>query len=227
MIRIGVLIPTRGVERKNFVNNALRMITRQTIQPTRIIVAGQEPKSNDFDITWRYRKGYADLSDGSVDLICFWEDDDWYAPDYIEYMVNEWLKHNKPQIFGTNYTIYYHLKLLKYFTFRHYGRASAMNTFVVPGQRFDWGKDNNPWTDMYLWTENNIGTREAIEPSHIISVGMKHGLGKTGGPFHTERLKRYNNEDNGFLKNTLDEESLKFYLSISKKLQHEQLYSSD
>lgn len=213
-MKIAVIIPDRG-DRPQFMENCMRMMEAQTLQPDHLGIINHDPESDKCDITQRYRFGYHAMSKKNVDMIAFIENDDWYAPDYLRYMADQWHANGKPDLFGTNYTIYYHLKLRKYFTFRHIQRASAMNTFIRPGLSFTWPQDHDPYTDQWLWVSSGIENKLAIEPAYIISVGMKHGIGKIGGEFHTNYYERYINEDNGFLKNTLDPESFRFYDAIA------------
>jgi hypothetical protein len=215
-MKIAVAIPDRG-DRPKFMENCIKMMNNQTLQPITILKANHTAHTDKCDITLRYRLSYEILSkseSGPFDLIAFIENDDWYAPDYLQYMVRKWEENGRPDLFGTNYTIYYHLKLKRYFTFRHLQRASAMNTFIRPGLEFTWPQDHDPYTDQWLWMRSEITNKLSIEPEYIISIGIKHGIGKVGGDFHDNFLSRYINEDNGFLKNNLDPESYKFYSSI-------------
>ena len=208
-MRIGIIIPDRG-DRPKFMDNCLRMIDAQTLKAERIVVKGYENVNGMVDITERYRTGYMHLCGKDLDVIAFIENDDWYDPHYLEYMTTKWIEYGKPEIFGTNYTIYYHLKLRKYFTMEHYDRASAMNTFIKPDLDLKWPADNDPYTDIHLWQKNRLNGI-VINPERVISIGMKHGEGLCGGRFHTDKLATYTNEDNGFLKATLDAESYEFY----------------
>lgn len=215
-MKIGIIIPDRS-DRPDLLKNCLQMIQRQTLKVEYFQLMNYEPLDSSCDITQRYRTGYELLGlISDIDLIAFIENDDWYAPDYLEYMVGEWEKAGRPDLFGTNYTIYYHLKLKKYFTMRHNSRASAMNTLIKPKLKFQWCADNEPYTDLHLWTKEHGFTKHVIEPNHIISVGMKHGTGLCGGRSHVDRLHRFINADNGFLKNTLDSESFEFYNNLYK-----------
>lgn len=211
-MKIAVLIPDRG-DRPKFMANCLRMMDRQTLKPYTIIVEGIPPVNSMCDITKRYRNGYDKISHLSkyvenIDLIALIENDDFYSPTYLEYMAKAWEQHGRPNIFGTNYTIYYHLKLRKYFVFEHFDRASAMNTFIKPGLEIKWPLDHDPYTDLHLWRDIPGKT---IKPDYHISVGIKHGEGEVGGEFHVNMLDRFNIEDNGFLKEIMDQDSFKFY----------------
>ncbi len=212
MISVGVIIPSRGTERVNFLRNAIRMLTSQTVEVKHIEVSAGAPESDKCDITYRYRNAYQKFDPAEVDIICFWEDDDWYAPNYLEAMLKKWEDFGRPDLFGINYTIYYHLKLKKYFTFDHVQRSSSMSTFIKPGMDFTWPRDEDPYTDQWLWMNPcGIKTKIVFKPEKILCVGMKHGQGMVGGRFHDDKLHRYIHEDNGFLKETLDPVSYKFY----------------
>jgi hypothetical protein len=156
------------------------------------------------------------------------ESDDWYSPTYLETMIAAWNQFHEPDIFGTCYTIYYHLELKAYFTMEHHQRSSAMNTFIKPDMDFSWPVDIEPFLDMHLWGVNStIKSRVVFKPDQIISVGMKHGVGKTiagGNHVIDERVaRRYATKDmnddykNGFLREVLDPDSFGFYNNYFKK----------
>ncbi len=217
-MKLAVLIPDRG-DRPQFLKNCLRMMGGQTLRPSMIHVVDFKPTSDRKDISKRYREGYTVLSGiPDLDLIAFIENDDWYAPWYLETMVAEWEKAGRPDIFGTNYTIYYHLKEKKYFTRRHDQLSSAMSTLIKPNLKLVWPLDHDPYTDVFLWEQAKTGQIKGVvfEPQRIICVGMKHGVRLTGGDYHDNELHRYINDDNGFLENTLDGKSLEFYQSVMK-----------
>lgn len=222
-LKIGVIIPTRG-DRLVLLENALRLLGKQTVKPDRVLVVGEPPISDACDITYRYRTGYEKMTD--VDVIFFWEDDDWYIEDYIETMLTEWEKAGRPDLFGTRYTIYYHLKLKRYFTMRHEDRASAMNTLIKSNNtRINWGRDDNPYTDTWLWGPGQPFSKKGLfTPVKVIAVGMKHGIGKSGGKGHRDTYHRFIHEDErcSFLRSVIDEESYQFYLKVHEQLKSEE-----
>jgi hypothetical protein len=203
-------------------DNCMRMLANQTLKPIYIAVENYPPASQKCDITPRYRTGYANCNafsrqERTLDVIALWENDDWYAPDYLETMVEHWLMEGKPQIFGTAYTIYYHIKLRKYYKMDHHTRASAMNTLIKPGLNINWGRiDEDPFTDLWMWKRSQLEGRTFTPPKHI-SIGIKHGVGLTGGKSHVDRFDRYdpprgtNDSDLKFLKENMDAESFEFY----------------
>lgn len=213
--KIGIIIPDRG-DRPQFLLQCLRMLNGQTLQPFIVHIVNFPATDDSIDITKRYRMGYTELCRicPNLDVIALIENDDWYAPDYLETMWNQYVHYDKPEIFGTNHTIYYNLRLRKYFTFHHSERASAMNTLIKPGLDFAWCPDNYQYTDMHLW-EILKGT--TFQPDHTISLGIKHGIGKCGGVGHTDGFHRYQNDDDGFLQrivDSVDPKSFRFYFEL-------------
>lgn len=221
-IKVGVVMPTRGTERIEFVRNAIKLMSRQTVKIEKVEVIGDDPASEACDITYRYRVGYERMTD--VDVVFFWEDDDWYADDYIETMLLAWNAHKRPDLFGTKYTYYYHLKICRYFTMRHEARSSMMSTMMKANLKgINWGKDSNPYTDTWLWDVSWRGSKALFAPSKIISVGMKHNIGKTGGLMHDNRdgaFRMYLNDDANmdWLRSLADPDTMEFYKKINHQL---------
>lgn len=214
-MRIGIIIPDRG-DRPRFLANCFRMLNAQTVQPTLVELVDFVASDNECDITKRYRIGYDKLRNKALDIILFWENDDWYSPTYIETMINKWIEFGKPDLFGTTYTIYYHIKEFGYFPMNHHQRCSAMSTLIKPDLNFEWCPDNEPFTDSHLWNLTTI-TKKLFTPVKPVSMGIKHGVGLTGGEMHVNRLYRFTTNtgtkdiDKKFLKETLDEKSFEFY----------------
>lgn len=215
-MKIAILIPDRG-DRPAFMANCLRMLKAQTLQADHIEIVDDKPLSEACDITWRYRIGYDRLRKKGFDLIALCENDDWYDKDYLKIMVQKWQEHGHPNIFGTNYTIYYHINLFKHMTMNHHTRSSAMNTLIKPDLNFEWCLDAEPYTDMHLWLVVKGGV--TFKPERIISIGIKHGVGLCGGKSHTTSLQRYVNDDSRhrLLLSCMDSESYSFYTNYFKK----------
>lgn len=218
-MKIAVLIPDRG-DRPEFMENCMRMLKSQTLQPDIIEIVNDKPLTEGCDITYRYRTGYDRLRGKGVHLIAFLENDDFYAPNYLETMVANWNDHGRPDIFGTCYTIYYHIKLFKHFTMNHHARSSAMNTLIRSDMNFEWGPDAEPYTDMKIWAEIKKGV--TFKPEKIISIGIKHGVGLCGGKSHKvntdHEVLRYVNDDSNhkLLRSVMDPESYSFYTNFFK-----------
>lgn len=211
-MKLAILIIHRG-DRPYFHENLVRMIQAQTLQPDHIEDIGHKPENDDCDITKRYRLGYERLSGKGFDLIAFMEVDDWYSPVYLESMVRKWESIGKPQLFGTSHTIYYHLLLKKHYTMEHFFRSSAMNTLIKPDMEIQWCNDKDPYTDVHLW---RIMHGRVFQPDPLISLGIKHGVGKSGGKGHVSFLHRYKFSDLDIEK-IMDKESFQFYSTYFEK----------
>jgi len=211
-MRVGIIIPDRG-DRPEFLDNCKRMIRAQKFEGEIVShYSSYPPKDDSIDIVPRVMLSYSLISKDHYDVVVIMENDDWYATDYIATMVDAWIKHGKPDLFGTCYTIYYHLQLKAHNKMEHHQRASLMNTLIRPGLDFKWPVEIEPYLDLHLW--GTIQNRIVFRPDKHISIGMKHNVGKCGGAMHAvdHRTERwYINPDNGFLKATLDPESFDFY----------------
>lgn len=207
--KLACIIPTRD-RPKAFIDNCLRMMDNQTVDIDTVHVVDFPPTTAAKDITLRYKLGYDSLRNKGFDCIFFIEDDDFYAPNYIETMLNEWEAAGKPDMIGTGYTIYYHAFLKAWYKMHHSRRASAMNTMLKADLPIDWPLDHDPYTDMYLWSKHQ---GHVFTPPTHISLGIKHGIGMSGGHYHTDKLHRYVNKDekSEFLRSVMDDASYKFY----------------
>jgi hypothetical protein len=207
---IGVLIPDRN-DRPDFLNHCLSMIRKQTLKVNHIQLVNYPARTKDFDLTQRVRFGVEVLKEAGCDCILIMENDDWYSEDYIETMVNAWVNENKPDIFGTEYTFYYHLHKRAYNLLEHKSRASLMNTLISSSAVIKFPPDNEVYLDLFLWKELKGKTFKPIKP---IALGIKHGVGLCGGNGHNSM--RYKNEDQNLtvLKNFVDSDSFQFYKKI-------------
>ena len=191
----------------------------QTLKPEAIHLVNFSPEGNQVDITKRYRIAYENIRGCNYDLIAFIENDDCYSNHYLEFMVNEWIINGKPDLFGTTYTHYYHVKLQRYFTMYHYERSSMMNTFIKPDLNFSWCGDTVAYTDMHLWDNCKQLTRALITPEPPISLGIKHGYGTCGGFAHDNKMDLYigarGKEDTNIdlLRSVCNESAFEFYKS--------------
>lgn len=218
-IRVGVIVPDRG-DRPQLFANCKRLIMNQTLKPAEVIFVNYKPETNFVDITERYKTGYNHASKLNLDVIAFMENDDWYHETYLEQMVAAWQRAECPDIFGTDYTIFYHIKLFAHYTHTHIQRSMAFCTLIKPGLEFNWGPMDNPYTDSQLFKE--LKRSYALwHPEKLICMGIKHGIGLPGGEGHTTKLERFgpgrgtSDADKEFLRNTVDKESFDLYNILS------------
>lgn len=210
--RVGVIIPDRG-DRPGFVDNCLRQMENQTLKPVEISLVNYAPESNLKDITQRYRRGYESLRYMSLDVIAFIESDDFYSPEYLEYMAGKWVHYGKPDLLGTSFNWYYNLRMKAYHKMEHHTQSHAMSTLIKPDLDFPWCHDNEAFTDVYLWNLRKHLKGVIFTPEKNIAICMKHGVGLTGGNSHRSNDSRYKNLDiNGeWLRSNLSKESFDFF----------------
>ena len=209
MIRIGVIIPDRG-DRPAFLANCLRMMRGQTLRPVGIALMNFVPRSGDKDITVRYREGYDFWRGDACDVIALIENDDYYTPRYLETMAAAWDEAGRPDIFGTDRTIYYNLNERAWKVMHHSRRSSAMSTLIRPNLPLTWPVDSDPYTDIHLW-QTVKGCTKHFDPP--ICIGIKHGVGLCGGRMHVDQLERleFKDPDHSQLRGWMDDESFNFY----------------
>lgn len=208
---IGAVIPTRG-DRSVFLNKCFEMVDYQTTPIDTICVVNEKPKSEEKDITYRYRKGLEKLFSRGCEVVFLIEDDDWYSRTYAQTMYSKWLQFGKPQIFGVGETIYYHLNKRSHSKMIHPLRSSAFSTMVTKDVlNIDWPADNESFLDLELWKQLNGKTFIPFSP---ICMGIKHGMGVCGGRAHGNDF-RYQHQDSDFsyLKKITGPES-KYYTDL-------------
>lgn len=220
-MRIACLIPDRN-DRPEFLKNCLRMLANQTVQPDIIEVVNDVSPMlpTEKDITWRYRTGYDRLRSRGLDCILFIENDDYYAPNFIETITQAWEADRCPELFGPNYTVYYNVNIRSHVKLTHLRRSTMATTLIKPDLNFSWPVDNEPYTDSHLWQRTKL-IKRVFQPADIIFIGIKHGMGLVGGEFHTTKYDYYEKHGESdpyseFLKKHMDAESFNFYSSLLK-----------
>lgn len=218
-IKVAVVIPTR-CDRPQLLEHGMRLLAAQSVQPDRVIIVNDPaPDSTKKDITWRYRVGCERaFADQSIDLAICWEDDDWYSPDYIKIMSNQWQALGRPVIMGIGNTYYYHLKLKKWVFNTHQTRASMFTTVLsreVLRDTVKWPDMNYAFTDIALWKQLMGPTFTLLNP---IAIGIKgYNEGRLfGGLGHTSHQMYKNSDPNmQWLGNIVGLDSLDFYKKIA------------
>ena len=185
-MKFALIIPTRG-DRPKFIEQCKKLISKQTLQPTEIIWVDYPPESGNKDITQRYRRGIEQATKKGYRFVVFWEDDDWYHPYYLEWLVNEWKKAKMPRAFGVGETYYYHHGIESAHYMPHPGRTSAFCTLLKLPWSIEWPADHYPYLDMHIHKHLNPVT-VMFPKGKIYAIGIKHGQGLTGGGGHKSRF---------------------------------------
>lgn len=204
---VGVIIPDRN-DRPKFLNHLFWMLERQTTKPDFVELVNYEPISAVPDLVPRIRQGFNSLKAKGCDVVLIMENDDYYSEDYIETMLTFWILNGKPDLFGTNSTIYYHVGRREFRTLRHEGRASLMNTLINTKSEMVYPEDSEVYLDMFIWKRMK---GISFDPRRVISVGIKHGVGLCGGNGHNGMKFTDRDYSLDFLSSVVDKESAKFY----------------
>jgi hypothetical protein len=193
-MKVAVVTPHHDSKRSMFLERLKFYMSRQTRQPDMWFII-DEPTPFKPDLTYRVRIGIERAINAGADVILIMEDDDWYDPNYIMFMVDGWKRSGKPPIFGIGYTLYVHIFAGKYWFSPHKNRASLMSTLVTPQaiESFTYPDDTHVWLDIDLW---KIAGGKTVEPDKYYSVGIKHNIGLCGGVGHNKSFSKYVSDPN-------------------------------
>lgn len=210
-MKFAVIIPDRG-DRPEFLNHCIKQLERFTLIPDKVCIVCDPPKTDDFDIVSRIKEGIELVKQADIDLVFIMENDDFYPPDYFARFHPHFVNF---EFFGDEYTTYYNLKNKTYRTWHHPRRSSLFTTgFKISAlDRFQWPDDNERFLDIKLWQYANSRKRKFVRTD---AIGIKHGIGKTGGKGHYMRFTDVD-MDLKFLKSRVNG-SIDFYKSIMEKL---------
>lgn len=211
-MKVGVIIPDRG-DRPELLSHCLKMIESQTRKADLIYTIDFKPTSKAPDLTKRVRLGFEWAKNEGCDCVLIMENDDYYSENYIETMVDEWIKAGRPELFGTAYTYYYHIFKRQYNKIDHPKRASLMNTLISCKADISFPKDDYVFLDLVLWRQMQGVT---FKPRQPISIGIKHGIGLCGGVGHDKMQYKNDDFDLEFLNLHVDEQSFYFYQNLKK-----------
>lgn len=212
--KIAVITPHQDPKRKIFLNQLEKYISRQTIQPDNWIIV-DDKTGLQKDITLRIKIGIDRAFESGCSIVLIMEDDDYYSTEYIETMLSNWNKLKKPDLLGIGYTYYYHIKIKKFHKLEHSGRASLMATLIhLPAMyRFKFPEDSFSFIDINLWRQLKGKTFNPIKP---ICVGIKHGIGNTGGIGHKTDWALYKDDSDWKIFDSLLGSDSDFYKNIFK-----------
>jgi len=124
--------------------------------------------------------------------ILFFEDDDWYAPIFVEHMVSML---DKAEVVGLQYIRYYHVGIRHWQTVPNTSNSALSTTGLRDNmlRRFQWicemcVKDECPWVDLRFWGTSRTPwdmsgpldcTKHMFESPYVL-VGIKGGPGRFG-----------------------------------------------
>jgi hypothetical protein len=209
-------------DRKVALELSEKWIKHQTLQPDQWLVVddGREPFMPSMNCDYVYRNRLP--SDGKQtlnanlrfalpyikgDIIFFWEDDEYYAPKYIETMV---ANVRGCQAVGIIKSKYYYLPGRTYYVHNTKDHASLAETAITKEflPKLETMLDGDPFIDLRIWKEVNGNGCLFDDGTQYLYVGMKGmpgrpgiGAGHRGGgrkDFQYEVLKKWMPNDYKF-----------------------------
>lgn len=210
-MNFAAIIPDRG-DRPEFLQQCMKQIRRFTLQPTEVYAVSYPPSSDKVDLVQRVRAGISLASKNGIDIVFIIENDDFYPEDYFDRFAPFFPNY---EFFGDDHTTYYNLKNKTYRTWHHPFRSSLFTTgFKISALNlFEWPPDDYPFLDIRLWEYAKRRKKKFIDSG---AVGIKHGVGKTGGKGHYMRFTDVD-VDLKFLKSRVNG-SIDFYENMMKKI---------
>lgn len=149
------------------------------------------------------------LSEATGEYIFFIEDDDWYAPNYLEQTLKEIGDY---QLFGEGRAKYYHIPTRTYKTHINSNHASLCQTVIHKSVK-DWlinyiSTSHQIYVDLHMWRHAPV-KRKVVVRDKSLCIGIK-GLGSVGlGNGH--RRLRERDEDLSVLKSWVGEDYKEFF----------------
>ena len=214
-MKIGVLIPTRG-DRPAFLEQAKRMLKYQTLRPDKVYIVDAPGKPGVYDTDVRTKVGIATAIRDGIDRLFTWDDDEYYAPTYLDWLNREWPRSAKAV--GVCNLPYYHLGYRKAIAREFAGHATNSCTAFVPKafEHFDVRQDGYMFdVPMWQWIQGNVAwalVRQIPIPYQVI--GMKHKVGALTTGAHDWPASMYPLADpeGHWLKANIHPDMVDFYL---------------
>jgi len=183
---VGSVTPTRG-NRPHLLARCKEYIARQTRPVDSVLFVDYEQKTHPVDLTERYRYGLEKLRD-VCDVIFLIEDDDYYAPNYVETMLARYVEAGEPDIFGIGETTFYHPQARMKFYREHKRRACAFVSMIKTSaiEKIRWDKIDEVFFDDHAWKQLQGKTVVFGPDVPPLSIGIKHGRGPSGAQGHNQ-----------------------------------------
>jgi hypothetical protein len=210
-----IIMPDR-CDRPEFFAFAVKQINRMGFGKDAFIM-NERPRSNETDLVWRIKEGIKMAKSDGFDFVIVIENDDFYPNEYLLELHDYW----NYDFVGFSTTTYYNIKARTWQKFNHPGRSSLFCTGFRISALSDnfWNriKDNERFLDIKIWEEaNRTGSKMLLMPENPC-IGIKHGVGKTGGKGHVMDLENRDPEMK-WLRDHTDDEAFEFYKDLRLKL---------
>lgn len=205
-----IITPTRG-DRPELLKHCIWQVNRFTTSADSHLLVNYAPEKKDKkDLKERIKYGYDEAVKMGVDWIVIAEDDDWYSQDYLHSVL---LKADTSDFIGCEFSYYYNLVNRTWDKLEHKGRSSLYTTAfrVSAMENFAWHRADDVFLDINIWNYAKRFRRTFINAG---AIGIKHGIGLTGGKGH-KTIFRNRDPELKWLEARVDKESMEFYKSLS------------
>lgn len=210
-----IIMPDRG-DRPELFAFAVQQINRMGFGQAAYLM-NDKPTTDEVDIVPRIRKGVEMAKRDGFKFVLILENDDMYPEEYLLHLGDYW----NYDFVGFGDTTYYNLKNKTWQKFYHPSRSSLFCTGFRISALSDnfWSriKDTETFLDIKIWDEAHRTNANVLLMPDNPCVGVKHGLGKTGGKGHRMLLSNPDPEMK-WLREHVDKSAFGFYEGLSKKL---------
>lgn len=212
-MKFATITPDRG-DRPELLEFCRHQIHRFTTQPARSYFISTDPApGGKVDIIPRVKEGIRRAANDGFDLVFIIENDDFYPRNYFDFIPDA-------DFYGCRKTTYYNLLNRTWQTWSHPGRSSLFTTgfkiSALEKSGFRWPADDVAGLDIRLWAHINKGGSK-VNGFMAGAIGIKHGIGKTGGRGHTMKMDNHD-PDLSWLKAHVDQEAYVFYKTLKLPL---------
>lgn len=206
------ITPDRG-DRPQFMEFCRHQISRFNTKPDKSYFIDYAPISQTKDLVERVKYGVELARADGIQRVFIIESDDYYPIDYFDRI------DMSADIFGDDHTVYYHLGNNGFSHERHSFHASLFTTGfdISILEKFNFNTVLGVWLDVELWRH---ARRRRLKNRFFDSgcVGIKHGIGLTGGIGHRQRIYKTFDKDWSVLKSMVDADALDFYMNMQKQI---------
>lgn len=208
-------MPDRS-DRPEFFAFAVKQVNRMGFGEAAYII-NDRPQGDEIDIVPRIKRGIEMAKRDGFDFVLLIENDDYYPEEYLLHLQDYW----NYDFVGFSATTYYHLKNKTWQNMRHPNRSSLFCTgfriSALSNNFWNRVKDNTKFLDILIWEEAQRTSDKIKLLDSNSCIGIKHGIGKTGGRGHHMTFQ-YSDPEMKWLKEHVDKEAFEFYRELSKKL---------
>jgi hypothetical protein len=204
------ITPTRN-DRPELLEFCKVQLDRMTVKPDQSYFIDYPPINGKFDLVSRVKQGVEQAKKDGHKYAFIIENDDWYSSDYFKSV--QFYMDKGIDFIGSSSTIYYNLRNKTHQTFDHPGRSSLFMTgFRLEAMEgFAWPRAETVFLDLEIWRHAKRFSRYLTDKP--LAVGIKHGIGLTGGKAHRMVMK-HSDVHHGYLKSVVDPEAFRFYLTL-------------